>query len=181
MTAPADQIFTWEGISLPSYWGGNWGSPTADVAFNQIQGTGASSAAIIPSFYMQNRTANTMGLVFERSETIEQTRAAMLDVTSRGMNVMLKPHVESLDYTWRAEITPTDTDLWFQNYKAMMLQYAQLAQEMGTPMFCIGIEMKSLSGAQYQAKWEDLIASVRAIYRRQNHLRGHLQRNQDQR
>ena len=84
----SEQIFTWEGISLRSYWGGNWGSSTADVAFDQIRNTGASSVAIIPNFYMQDKYSNTMGLVQYRSETIEQTRAAMLDVTSRGMRNM---------------------------------------------------------------------------------------------
>ena len=49
---PNEKIFTWEGISLPSYWGGNWGSATADKAFDQIAATGASSVAIIPAFYM---------------------------------------------------------------------------------------------------------------------------------
>jgi serralysin len=161
---PDEQIFTWEGISLPSYWGGNWGSATADIAFNQIQATGASSVAIIPAFYMPNKTANTMGLVANQSETIAQTRAAMLDVTSRGMNVMLKPHVESLDFTWRAEIAPTDVNLWFQNYKKMMLEYAKLAQETGAPMLCIGTELKSLSGAAYRDKWVDLIAAIRDVY-----------------
>jgi serralysin len=164
MSVSGDQLFTWEGISLPSYWGGNWGSQTADGAFDQIRSTGASSVAIIPSFYMPNRTANTMQLVPQQSETIEQTRAAMLDVTSRGMNVMLKPHVESADYTWRAEIAPTDPNIWFQNYKAMMVQYAQLAQQTGAPMLCIGTELKSMSGVQYRDKWLDLIAAVRAVY-----------------
>ena len=106
-----------------------------------------------------------MGLVdLDRSETMEQTKAAMLDVTSRGMNVMLKPHVESLTGDWRAEIAPTDTNVWFPNYKAMMLQYAQLAQETGAPMLCIGTEMKSLSGAAIATDWVDLIDSIREVY-----------------
>jgi Ca2+-binding RTX toxin-like protein len=159
-----EKIFTWEGISLPSYWGGNWGTPTADVAFDQIRNTGASSVAIIPSFYMDNKFSNTMELKPERSETLAQTKAAILDVTSRGMNVMLKPHVESLDYTWRAEIAPTNPDEWFRNYKAMMVQYAQLAQETGAPMLCIETELKSMSGSQYRAKWIDLIAAVKSVY-----------------
>ncbi|WP_210497298.1 glycoside hydrolase family 113 [Microvirga antarctica] len=159
-----EQIFTWEGISLPSYWGGNWGSATADVAFDQIRDTGASSVAIIPNFYMDNKTSNTMGLRANQSETLAQTKAAMLDVTSRGMNVMLKPHVESGDGTWRAEIAPSDPNLWFANYKAMMLQYAALAQETHAPLFCIGTEMKSMSGAAYRDKWVDLIDSIRGVY-----------------
>ena len=160
---PNEKIFTWEGISLPSYWGGNWGSATADKAFDQIAATGASSVAIIPAFYMPTLTSNTMGLVESRSETMAQTKAAMLDVTSRGMNVMLKPHVETLTGDWRATIEPTDLTLWFANYKAMMLQYAQLAQETGAPMLCIGTEMKSLSGA-YRDNWVDLIDSIREVY-----------------
>jgi Ca2+-binding RTX toxin-like protein len=177
LATSGDEIFTYKGISLPSYYDGNWGTGTADVAFDQIRDTGASSVAIIPSFYMENRFSNTMGLVAPRSETIEHTRAAMLDVTSRGMNVMLKPHVESLDYTWRAEIQPTNIPLWFQNYKAMMLQYADLAQQTGAPILCIGTEMKSLSGPgiiptsqggngtmTFRDRWVDLIDSIRARY-----------------
>ncbi|MCB8820397.1 glycoside hydrolase family 113 [Microvirga rosea] len=163
----SEQIFTWEGISLPSYWGGNWGTTTADVAFDRIKDTGANSVAIIPSFFMPDKTSNTMGLADVpnfKSETFAQTKAAMADVTSRGMQVMLKPHVESMDYTWRAEIAPTDPNLWFQNYKGMILQYAQLAEETGAPMLCIGTELKSMSGAAYRDKWVDLINAVRSVY-----------------
>jgi Ca2+-binding RTX toxin-like protein len=113
---------------------------------------------------MPDRTANTMALDPGRSESMANVRSAILDVTSRGMDVMLKPHVESLDGTWRAEIAPTNPDLWFQNYKAMMLQYAQLAQETGVAMLCIGTEMKSMSGQTHKAKWVDLIGAVKQVY-----------------
>src|SRR4051794_9573072 len=45
-----EQIFDWEGISVPSYWGGNLTRPGGLAATDQIVATGANTVTIIPNF-----------------------------------------------------------------------------------------------------------------------------------
>ncbi|MBF9231767.1 glycoside hydrolase family 113 [Microvirga alba] len=162
--AAGETIFTWEGISLPSYWGGRFASSGGQAAFDQIKATGANTISLIPNFFMANERSNTMQLNPGESDTFSQVKAAIQDGVARGLNVVLKPHVETDNRVWRALIEPTNPDLWFANYKAMMVQYAKVAQEAGAAMICVGTEMKSMSGAQYTAKWVDIINAVRSVF-----------------
>jgi len=174
-----EQIFTWEGMSLPSYWGGRFQSDGGLEAMDLIKANGASTISMVPNFFMSNQFSNEMKLNVDpvtswksESDTFEQVKQGILDARAKGLNVMLKPHVETDNRVWRAMIQPTDPKLWFQNYKAMILEYAKIAQEAGAAMFCVGTEMKSMTnpdgvcsdGLSYTQKWADIIAAVRQIF-----------------
>lgn len=88
-----------------------------------------------------------------------------------GVKVCLKPMVNTKDGVWRARITfPTlgegDEDIywnkWFKNYGDFMLYYAELAQEIGCEMLCIGCEMCGTE--EKEGHWRKLIAQIRKVY-----------------
>lgn len=79
-----------------------------------------------------------------------------------GMRVVLKPHVDVLDGTFRGAIVPGSPSQWFQGYRAMLLHYADLAREGGATMLVIGTELTSLSS--YAQSWRALIAEVRGRF-----------------
>lgn len=90
----------------------------------------------------------------------------------RGIKVCLKPIVESKDHMWRAHIGFPDLNMqdmdvywkaWFISYKNFMLHYAELAQELGIEMLCIGCEMLGTEHRKYD--WEYLIKEVRRVYK----------------
>jgi len=86
--------------------------------------------------------------------------------------VVLKPHLETNNRVWRAELAPTDPVAWFESYKAMMVEYARAAQTAGAEMLCIGTEMNSMidptkvcsDGKTYTEKWVEIIDAVHAVY-----------------
>jgi len=169
-----DQIFTWEGISLPSYWGGRFQTEGAKAALDQIEATGANTVTLVPNFFMKDQYSNEVKLNLSadpntpwasESDTFAQVKQGILDAAAQGLKVVLKPHVETDNRVWRAEIAPTNPDLWFQSYKAMMVEYAKVAQEAGASMFVIGTEMKSMTVAQYTDEWVDIIDAVRTVYK----------------
>ncbi len=184
MSNPSEQIFTWEGITLPSYYGGALAAPTALTAMSQIAATGASTMTIIPNFFQANQFSNDPALKLDpnnpwgsESDTFAQVKAAILEVKSRGLNVVLKPHLETNNRVWRAEITPSDPKTWFDNYQNMMVEYAKVAQSAGAAMFCVGTEMVSMTDPTksffdastgttktYTQRWGELIAAVKAVY-----------------
>lgn len=91
---------------------------------------------------------------------------------NRGIKVCLKPVVNSADGMWRALIDFPDADMlgrdrywgeWFEAYGAFLCHYAELAQDTGCEMFCIGCEM---SGTERKEEhWRALIKSIRSIYK----------------
>jgi len=56
------QIFEWEGITQPSYWGGQITAPTGQAAMSQIVATGANTVTIIPNFFQTDKFSNSVGL-----------------------------------------------------------------------------------------------------------------------
>ncbi|MGO4573434.1 glycoside hydrolase family 113 [Microvirga sp. 2TAF3] len=174
-----ESIFTWEGISLPSYWGGSFQTSSGLSAMDQIKATGASTVTMVPNFFMSNENSNDMKLNLNpttpwmsESDSLTQVKQGIMDAVARGLNVVVKPHVETDNRVWRALIEPTDPKLWFANYKAMMVEYAKVAQAGGAAMFVVGTEMKSMTdpsklcsdGKSYTQKWGEIIDAVRQVF-----------------
>jgi serralysin len=175
------QIFEWESITLPSYWGGQPLTETGHAAMTQIRDTGAGTLTLVPNFFQADKYSNSVGLRLgdpsnpwdNESDTFEQVKQAILDAKALGMNVVLKPHVETdQPRVWRAELAPTDPKAWFDSYKAMMVEYAKVAEAAGAAMICVGTEMDSMidptkvcsDGKTYTEKWAEIIDAVRAVY-----------------
>jgi hypothetical protein len=174
------QIFEWESITQPSYWGGQILDPNGLKAMSQIVATGANTVTIIPKFFQADKFSTSMGLRLgdptnpwdNESDTFEQVRQSILEAKARGLKVVVKPHLETNNRIWRAELAPTDPKAWFDCYKAMMVEYAKVAQEAGAEMICVGTEMNSMidptkvcsDGKTYTQKWAEIIDAVRAVY-----------------
>lgn len=89
----------------------------------------------------------------------------------RGIKVCLKPVINCEDGMWRALIDFPDEDMmgsdkywnkWFESYGAFLCHYAEIAEDTGCEMFCIGCEM---NGTERKEKhWRNLIKEVRNIY-----------------
>ncbi len=84
---------------------------------------------------------------------------------SLGLQVLLKPHLDSEDGQWRANINPSDVDGWFANYGAMITHYADIGQQQGAIVLCIGAELISMStNPAYEGRWRSLIANIRGRF-----------------
>lgn len=87
-----------------------------------------------------------------------------------GKRVILKAIVNCRDGYWRAYIRFFDSyvpcepqwEEWFRNYTAFNCYLADIAQEMGVEMLCVGCEMV---GTDHKAElWRNLVAEVRRHY-----------------
>jgi hypothetical protein len=99
-----------------------------------------------------------------RSATDESVVRAIEDARGRGLKVMLKPHIDVIDNTWRGDIQPDDPDAWFSDYRTMIIVYARLAEEHDVELLCVGTELASMESSEYHDRWVDIIADVRAVY-----------------
>jgi hypothetical protein len=82
---------------------------------------------------------------------------------SLGMNVMLKPHVDVKDGSWRGDIghfsSKDDYTKWFENYRTFIDHYAELAETHDVDQLCIGTEFVALTDREEE--WRDIISDVR--------------------
>lgn len=85
-----------------------------------------------------------------------------------GLNVaMLKPHIGIAgqhDSFSRKDYLPDDVDGFFENWKTLMLHYADLASNNDIPVLCIGCEMFNQTDVKYLTKWQDIYNAIKAKY-----------------
>jgi hypothetical protein len=85
-----------------------------------------------------------------------------------GIATILKPHLfigEPNSGLWPGDIrlrSMADWEVWFANYRKMILRYAELAAEEGMEAFCVGAELRQTMS--FEKEWRSLIADVRRVY-----------------
>jgi hypothetical protein len=145
-----------------------YGSDRCGVAIEELAELGATWISITPFGRMDDLEAVDIEHDFEipvaRNEELVRTTAAM--ARARGLSVAIIPHVYVMSGEWRGEIDPGPPEAWrawFAAYRAFVLRFAELAEEVGAELFSIGVEFKSSSNF-HEAEWRELIAAVRGVY-----------------
>jgi len=109
------------------------------------------------------------------AEVIRWVRAAR----EAGLKVMLKPILEPLDGIWRGLVSPPGDGVstfakhhasfdnysrWKKSFKAVLANYADLAQEASVDCLCLGAEYMEMEKPGFTAMWEEIIADTRKRY-----------------
>jgi hypothetical protein len=127
------------------------------AARNQL---GLRTAILVPHWYTRTgRSSN----VFEHWKTPSLRGLAQLARHTRGrlgMKTIIKPHVDSLDGTWRGHMRFPNRRAFWHDYMRLMVRYAKVAQRSKANGLVIGTEL-SVVEAQQPRKWLRLIARVR--------------------
>jgi len=134
----------------------------SDIAINNLSKTGVNWVAIVVTWYQSSATSTTI-FADDWSVSDEAINHLIDYIHSLGMKVMLKPHVDSKDGTWRGAFNPTSWDEWFASYTQFILHYAQIAQNKNVEMFSVGCEYVS-SDATQDKKWKEVIAEIKKHY-----------------
>lgn len=93
----------------------------------------------------------------------ESVTQAIKDCHERGIQVMLKPHVDCRNGRWRGEIVPSAE--WFSAYQDFIVEWAHFAEEHRVDMFSIGCEyVKTVGGRTWEPYWRQIAAEVRKAY-----------------
>lgn len=129
----------------------------------------ADYAAVMPYGFM--READRPEIIFDTDrqwygETCEGASQYIRMLHKNGIQVMLKPQL----WIWRGlftgELAMASESNWKQleaEYADFILTYADLAEETGVAIFCIGTELEAFVRAR-PGFWKTLIASVRQRY-----------------
>jgi hypothetical protein len=156
--------FAYRGVAFVSFQSDEYLSSDSTDSMQGVRDTGANWVSILSTWYMAGPNANVIAPDPLQTPSDDALRKAIGDAHARGLNVMLKPHVDVADGSFRGLIAPSDTALWFANYRAFILHFAEIAQQTGCELFCAGCELKSMSGAANQGEWTATLNALRGTY-----------------
>jgi len=163
MTNPPSR-FDYNGITHVSWWHDEYLHPDASASRGALAATGSNWAGVLVTWYMDEPNASEIAPDGQRTPADDAVLEAIRDLRSRGLKVMLKPHVDVRDGTWRGTVHPGDISRWFADYERFLTRYAALAETSGVDLFCVGTELVTLSDARYASEWQGVIGAVRAAY-----------------
>jgi hypothetical protein len=161
LAAPASAHADWQrGVDFTTYSASTYGSAASDASLARAAASGNDSVSIVVTQYMDNPASSSI-----RANGATPTDASVLHAmrTARSLDlqVNLKPQVDLVSGAWVGTIAPADPDAWFASYEAMIDHYAELARQGGASMLVMGTELKTMSGAAYTARWQQIIAGLR--------------------
>ncbi|MCR2803648.1 glycoside hydrolase family 113 [Paenibacillus soyae] len=153
-------------------WGskrGEYRQPYAIDSLRKLKETGSEWIALSFWTYQEHIFSTSIPFDYGYTMTDRDIEFAVMQAKELGLKVCLKPVVNSRDGIWRAHIGFPDEagskpywDAWFKSYGDFMCHYAELAEELGCDMLCIGCEMVKTE-AQSE-RWREVIARVRSLY-----------------
>lgn len=155
--------FTWPGGCDPQY-----GFENIINAIDRLKQVGANAAAVVVSWFMDTPFSNVIlpdEAKTHTDEEIVRTIERLHRDNDEDFHVVLKPHVDVRDDSWRGLINPTDVGAWFESYEAFILHYAELASRHGAEIFAIGTELQTMTNPTRidRYRWDRLIDKIRAV------------------
>jgi hypothetical protein len=133
-------------------------------SLDKLRDTKANYVSLVTTWYMNAHTSSAIHPDPSQTHTDAEIIATIQAIHDRGMGVMLKPHVDVVDGTWRGAIDPVDKDGWFASYRDFITHYAEIAQNSGVELFCIGTELESLVTDTYRSRWIAAIDAIKQTY-----------------
>lgn len=150
---------------------GVYRSPEAIKSQELLFDTGVNWICLACAYTQETYSSTRIYYDYEHDASDKDIIFAISHAHERGIKVCLKPMVNCRDGAWRAQIEFPDGDMigrdiywskWFASYTAFLLHYAEIAEDTGCEMFCLGCEM--LGTERKETYWRELIAKVREVY-----------------
>jgi hypothetical protein len=159
--------FEYNGMVHVSWWFDEYDGPQSGPSRAALASTGTNWMGLLVTWYQDNAQSNVIARHPDpnKDHTDARIRAAIRDARARGMQVMVKPHVDAHNGQWRGDFNPSNPDAWFQSYTQFIVHYAQIAEEENAEGFVMGTEFKTItSNRANDARWTAVIAAVRNAY-----------------
>jgi hypothetical protein len=150
------------GVNLTAYTRDGYSQPSVRQAMMTLAELGSTAVTLVPTWYMKSANANRIAPDTEKSPSDESLVAAIGMARSAGLLVVIKPHVDVIDDTYRGDIQPTDREAWFRSYEQFIDHFASISASNGVELFVAGTELKSLSSET--DRWREVIRTVRDRY-----------------
>ncbi len=154
------------GINLTSWNESEFRSPESDQTLEHLRDMNVRHVALLTTWFQATPEAakiEPQSPLGGKTPTDSALAHAINTAHSLGIKVMLKPHLDVDDGTYRGNIFPEPG--WFDSYWKFIKHYAEMARDHDVEMFCIGVELRGATTWEREQSWRNMIARVRAIYK----------------
>ena len=149
---------------------GAYRTEEAALSMERLAALGGDWAALAFVIHQDNFHSTIIRPDYRYTVTDKDVTVGVERLHALGLKVCMKPMINSADGVWRAHISFPEREWgdkdywkeWFSCYTAFLCHYAEIAEETGCEMFCVGCEM--LGTEHKEQHWRDAIAAVRKIY-----------------
>jgi len=148
-------------LQLHSGWEGN----PYRTYIDQIAATGANTVSFVIAAYQENGSSSSIFLDLRKAPGDQRLRNLIAYARGLGLDVTLMPIVlleNAREDEWRGKIAPDNWDLWWTNYRDIVMRYARIAESSGVAVYIVGSEL--ISTESHTERWRSLIADVRTVY-----------------
>ncbi len=156
-----------KGVSISPRWSTDFGSDSFKQSVRDAVAAHANYISLIIPIYQSNPWSTDVQRGWN-TPTDTSLAAAINFAHSQGLQVNLKPHLETFDGQWRANINPGDRDSWFTNYTNMIKEFAVIGQANGAEEMTIGTELINMatytSNPDNTQRWLKIITDIRAVF-----------------
>lgn len=131
----------------------------------EIVALSATHVELVVSYYQEHAGSTEIGLHPRFSATDEALIRTIREAHALGLKVMLFPIIRLSnplkDGEWRGTLKPTNRELWWRSYSAMLLRVAAIARKERVELLSIGSELSTLDGERDKPLWSALVGLVR--------------------
>ncbi|RMH54103.1 MAG: hypothetical protein D6679_14195 [Candidatus Hydrogenedentota bacterium] len=134
-------------------------------AIDEIEEHGADAVEFVIPFFQCDVHSDTPGPRRGRTPPPDALANLIRYARRRNLDVFLLPIVlleKAGKREWRGRMTPTDTDLWWKNYRRLLLDVARAGEKGGAMALSVGSEL--VWSERFRWRWEDLIRRVRGTF-----------------
>jgi hypothetical protein len=159
--------------NLPS-WARNYVG--TDYTINKINNAGMNSVVLHFNYTLDHKTDTFFRPTFATQELFLGTpdwatiETGAQRVTTLGSKPVFYMTINQLPSSWdsllASNYSPKNPDAFFASYKELLLKIAYLSEKYNSPYMSIGVELGPVAtDPKYLPYWQDIIKSVRAVYR----------------
>ncbi len=132
---------------------------------DEIAASGANTLSLIVHGYQDNGSSQSIFIDSRKTPPDKRIIALANRAREKGLRVTIMPVIllkNARNSEWRGKISPPDWNLWWADYRDIVLRYARVATVSQAEVYIIGSEL--VSTELFEDRWRALIAEVRAIY-----------------
>lgn len=159
---PVGDLTPLRGVSLVEWSAEGYAQPASVAALDDLAALGATHVVLVPTGYQSSSSSDDPAADPVRTPSRSSVRTVIRAATSRGLSVVLKPHLDLDDGRWRGGITPRAVDAWFTAYRTFLLPWVDLAEEEGVDAVVVGTELART--IEYEDAWRTTITACRDRY-----------------
>lgn len=151
-----------KGMTFICWYPGCFQDDETSDSLDAIRDLGGNWLAVVHTWYQDTKTSTTIYEHASKSPTDADLRSLIPLAKEKGFSILLKPHVDIVDGSWRGQIDPSNLSAWQTSYREFILHEAELAEELGIETLAIATELKTRSGDT--SFWRDVIADIRDVF-----------------